>query len=161
MKACSFYSTHWVAKVTCLLVCNGKPLLIKENNQRAYSYLELRCRKPSERTGNIPDPYFMTPNSMSPELQPSGKCPKKPLPHILVWPGSTSSPLTDFLFLHAILFRTPLEYHIKMESQVFILVMEQMGHPCPEGPSRVQSKAGSSRDKYRGHPSWGALPTYR
>ncbi|KAM4779712.1 malignant fibrous histiocytoma-amplified sequence 1 homolog isoform 2-T2 [Cyanocitta cristata] len=51
VKACSFYSTHWVAKVTCLLVCNGKPLLIKENNQRAYSYLELRCRKPSERTG--------------------------------------------------------------------------------------------------------------
>nr|XP_031360800.1 malignant fibrous histiocytoma-amplified sequence 1-like [Lonchura striata domestica] len=51
VKACSFYSTHWVAKVTCLLVCNGKPLLIKENNQRAYSYLELRSRKPSERTG--------------------------------------------------------------------------------------------------------------
>lgn len=65
MKACSFYSTHWVAKVTCLLVCNGKPLLIKENNQRAYSYLELRSRKPSERTGKIPDPYFMTPNPMS------------------------------------------------------------------------------------------------
>ncbi|XP_027498311.1 malignant fibrous histiocytoma-amplified sequence 1 homolog isoform X2 [Corapipo altera] len=51
VKACSFYSTHWVAKVTCLLVCNGKPLLIKENNQRAYSYLELRCRKPAGRTG--------------------------------------------------------------------------------------------------------------
>ncbi|XP_053801832.1 malignant fibrous histiocytoma-amplified sequence 1-like [Vidua chalybeata] len=51
VKACSFYSTHWVAKVTCLLVCNGKPLLIKENNQRAYSYLELHSRKPSERTG--------------------------------------------------------------------------------------------------------------
>ncbi|XP_010184814.1 PREDICTED: malignant fibrous histiocytoma-amplified sequence 1 [Mesitornis unicolor] len=51
VKTCSFYSTHWVAKATCLLICNGKPLLIKENNQRAYSYLELRCRKPSERTG--------------------------------------------------------------------------------------------------------------
>ncbi|XP_055577624.1 malignant fibrous histiocytoma-amplified sequence 1 homolog isoform X4 [Falco cherrug] len=51
VKACSFYSTHWVAKVTCLLVCNGKALLIKENNQRAYSYLELRCRKPAGRTG--------------------------------------------------------------------------------------------------------------
>ncbi|XP_025890573.1 malignant fibrous histiocytoma-amplified sequence 1-like [Nothoprocta perdicaria] len=49
VKACSFYSTHWVAKVTCLLICNGKALLIKENNQRAYSYLELRCRKPAER----------------------------------------------------------------------------------------------------------------
>ncbi|XP_068800809.1 malignant fibrous histiocytoma-amplified sequence 1 isoform X3 [Struthio camelus] len=49
VKACSFYSTHWVAKVTCLLICNGKPLLIKENNQRAYSYLELRYRKPAER----------------------------------------------------------------------------------------------------------------
>lgn len=54
MKACSFYSTHWVAKVTCLLICNGKPLLIKENNQRAYSYLELRCRKPAERMGMDP-----------------------------------------------------------------------------------------------------------
>lgn len=51
MKACSFYSTHWVAKATCLLICNGKPLLIKENNQRAYSYLELRCRKPAGATG--------------------------------------------------------------------------------------------------------------
>lgn len=50
VKACSFYSTHWVAKSTCLLVCNGKPLLIKENNQRAYSYLELRCRKPARAT---------------------------------------------------------------------------------------------------------------
>lgn len=54
MKACSFYSTHWVAKVTCLLICNGKPLLIKENNQRAYSYLELRCRKPAGRMGKDP-----------------------------------------------------------------------------------------------------------
>lgn len=35
VKACSFYSTHGVAKATCLLACNGKPLLIKENNQRA------------------------------------------------------------------------------------------------------------------------------
>ncbi|KAM9190746.1 malignant fibrous histiocytoma-amplified sequence 1 homolog [Mergus octosetaceus] len=51
VKACSFYSTHWVAKVTCLLICNGKPLLIKENNQRAYSYLELRSRKPAGTTG--------------------------------------------------------------------------------------------------------------
>ncbi|XP_071617680.1 malignant fibrous histiocytoma-amplified sequence 1 homolog [Heliangelus exortis] len=51
VKACSFYSTHWVAKATCLLTWNGKPLLIKENNQRAYSYLELRCRKPAGRTG--------------------------------------------------------------------------------------------------------------
>lgn len=63
MKACSFYSTHWVAKATCLLICNGKPLLIKENNQRAYSYLELRCRKPAGRTGK--DSYFMTPNHIS------------------------------------------------------------------------------------------------
>ncbi|XP_035751137.1 malignant fibrous histiocytoma-amplified sequence 1 homolog isoform X3 [Egretta garzetta] len=51
VRACSLYSTHWVAKATCLLICNGKPLLIKENNQRAYSYLELRCRKPAGRTG--------------------------------------------------------------------------------------------------------------
>ncbi|XP_048803440.1 malignant fibrous histiocytoma-amplified sequence 1 homolog [Lagopus muta] len=50
VKACSFYSTHWVAKATCLLICNGKPLLIKQNNQRAYSYLELRCRKPAGAT---------------------------------------------------------------------------------------------------------------
>jgi len=51
VKACSFYATHWVAKETCLLICNGKPLLIKENNQRAYSYLELRSRKPAGRAG--------------------------------------------------------------------------------------------------------------
>ncbi|XP_021259527.1 malignant fibrous histiocytoma-amplified sequence 1 homolog isoform X2 [Numida meleagris] len=51
VKACSFYSTYWVAKATCLLVCNGKPLLLKENNQRAYSYLELRYRKPEGTTG--------------------------------------------------------------------------------------------------------------
>lgn len=55
MKACSLYSTHWVAKATCLLVCNGKPLLIKEHNQRAYSYLELRCRKPAGRMGKDPE----------------------------------------------------------------------------------------------------------
>uniref|UniRef100_A0A8D0GJ72 Roc domain-containing protein n=2 Tax=Sphenodon punctatus TaxID=8508 RepID=A0A8D0GJ72_SPHPU len=50
VKACSFYSAHWVAKVTCLLICSGKPLLIKENNQKAYSYIELRCRKPGKIT---------------------------------------------------------------------------------------------------------------
>ncbi|XP_014373263.2 malignant fibrous histiocytoma-amplified sequence 1 homolog [Alligator sinensis] len=49
VKACSFYSAHWVAKMMCLLVCSGKPLLIKENNQKGYSYIELRCRKPAER----------------------------------------------------------------------------------------------------------------
>lgn len=49
---------------------------------------------------------------------------------------------------------------MKVESQVFILIMEQMVHPSPEGPSRVQSKAGSSSDKQKGHPSWGDLPTY-
>ncbi|XP_074853981.1 malignant fibrous histiocytoma-amplified sequence 1 homolog [Carettochelys insculpta] len=50
VKACSFYSAHWVAKVMCLLICSGKPLLIKENNQRGYSYIELRSRKPVQRT---------------------------------------------------------------------------------------------------------------
>nr|XP_023967193.1 malignant fibrous histiocytoma-amplified sequence 1 homolog isoform X3 [Chrysemys picta bellii] len=49
VKACSFYSAHWVAKVTCLLICSGKPLLIKENNQKGYSYIELRSRKPVQR----------------------------------------------------------------------------------------------------------------
>ncbi|RMC00239.1 hypothetical protein DUI87_22844 [Hirundo rustica rustica] len=48
-----FFQRHWMPKVTGLLVCNSKPLQIKENNQRAYSYLELCCRKPSERTGKI------------------------------------------------------------------------------------------------------------
>lgn len=42
--------------MTCLLICNGKPLLIKENNQRAYSYLELRSRKPAGTTGKDPCP---------------------------------------------------------------------------------------------------------
>ncbi|XP_073203229.1 probable serine/threonine-protein kinase pats1 isoform X3 [Lepidochelys kempii] len=50
VKACSFYSAHWIAKVTCLLICSGKPLLIKENNQKGYSYIELRSRKPAQRT---------------------------------------------------------------------------------------------------------------
>ncbi|XP_060612261.2 malignant fibrous histiocytoma-amplified sequence 1 homolog [Anolis sagrei] len=51
VKSCSFYSTHWVAKTICLLICSGKPLLIKANNQKGYSYIELRCRKPRERAG--------------------------------------------------------------------------------------------------------------
>ncbi|KAM6466644.1 malignant fibrous histiocytoma-amplified sequence 1 homolog isoform 4-T4 [Liasis olivaceus] len=49
VKACSFYSTYWVAKAICLLICSGTPLLIKANNQKGYSYIELRCRKPAER----------------------------------------------------------------------------------------------------------------
>ncbi|XP_075043919.1 malignant fibrous histiocytoma-amplified sequence 1 homolog isoform X2 [Mixophyes fleayi] len=46
VKSCSFYTTHWVEKASFLLVNNGKPLLIKENNQRADSYLEMRSRRP-------------------------------------------------------------------------------------------------------------------
>lgn len=41
---------------------------------------------------------------------------------------------------------------MKVECQVFILIMEQMGCPSPEGPSREQSKAGSSSDKQKGPP---------
>ncbi|XP_053151626.1 malignant fibrous histiocytoma-amplified sequence 1 homolog isoform X2 [Hemicordylus capensis] len=51
VKACSFFSTHWAAKVACLLICSGKPLLIKANNQKGYSYIELRCREPVESAG--------------------------------------------------------------------------------------------------------------
>ncbi|XP_070621575.1 malignant fibrous histiocytoma-amplified sequence 1 homolog [Erythrolamprus reginae] len=51
VKACSFFSTHWVAKATCLLICSGTPLLIKANNQKGYSYIELRCRMPGNRAG--------------------------------------------------------------------------------------------------------------
>ncbi|KAM4723103.1 malignant fibrous histiocytoma-amplified sequence 1 homolog [Rhinophrynus dorsalis] len=46
VKSCSFYNTHWVEKSTFLLVNNGKPLLVKENNQKADSYLEIRSRRP-------------------------------------------------------------------------------------------------------------------
>ncbi|KAG8125651.1 hypothetical protein E2320_021006, partial [Naja naja] len=42
VKACSFFSTHWVAKAICLLIRSGTPLLIKANNQKGYSYIELR-----------------------------------------------------------------------------------------------------------------------
>ncbi|KAL7992079.1 hypothetical protein Chor_016335 [Crotalus horridus] len=42
VKACSFFSTHWVAKAICLLICSGTPLLIKANNQKGYSYIEFR-----------------------------------------------------------------------------------------------------------------------
>ncbi|KAG8125650.1 hypothetical protein E2320_021006 [Naja naja] len=48
VKACSFFSTHWVAKAICLLIRSGTPLLIKANNQKGYSYIELRCRKPGQ-----------------------------------------------------------------------------------------------------------------
>lgn len=60
VKACSFYSAHWIAKVTCLLICSGKPLLIKENNQKGYSYIELRSRKPAQRTGESEGTDFST-----------------------------------------------------------------------------------------------------
>lgn len=46
VKSCSFYSTYWVEKDNFLLVNNGKPLLVKQFNQRADSYLEIRSRKP-------------------------------------------------------------------------------------------------------------------
>ncbi|XP_069824381.1 malignant fibrous histiocytoma-amplified sequence 1-like [Dendropsophus ebraccatus] len=46
VKSCSFYSTHWVEKNNFLLANNGKPLLVKQFNQRADSYLEIRSRKP-------------------------------------------------------------------------------------------------------------------
>ncbi|XP_073515645.1 malignant fibrous histiocytoma-amplified sequence 1 homolog [Phyllobates terribilis] len=46
VKSCSFYSTHWVEKDKFLLANNGKPLLVKQFNQRADSYLEIRSRKP-------------------------------------------------------------------------------------------------------------------
>lgn len=75
MKACSFYSTHWVAKSTCLLVCNGKPLLIKENNQRAYSYLELRCRKPARATGEEHQGIGKGPSEGRNSLDASLSCP--------------------------------------------------------------------------------------
>ncbi|PIO35479.1 hypothetical protein AB205_0029040, partial [Aquarana catesbeiana] len=48
VKSCSFYTTHWVEKGSFLLVNNGKPLMIKENNQRADSYLEIRSRRPKK-----------------------------------------------------------------------------------------------------------------
>ncbi|KAM3935080.1 malignant fibrous histiocytoma-amplified sequence 1 homolog [Leptodactylus fuscus] len=48
VKSCSFYSTHWVEKDNFLLANNGKPLLVKQFNQRADSYLEIRSRKPKE-----------------------------------------------------------------------------------------------------------------
>ncbi|XP_026562224.1 malignant fibrous histiocytoma-amplified sequence 1 homolog [Pseudonaja textilis] len=51
VKACSFFSTHWVAKAICLLISSGTPLLIKANNQKGYSYIELRCRKPGQTAG--------------------------------------------------------------------------------------------------------------
>nr|XP_056707946.1 malignant fibrous histiocytoma-amplified sequence 1 homolog [Euleptes europaea] len=51
VKACCFFSTHWVAKAMCLFISSAKPLLIKAHNQKGYSYIELRCRKPVERAG--------------------------------------------------------------------------------------------------------------
>ncbi|XP_069480153.1 malignant fibrous histiocytoma-amplified sequence 1-like isoform X2 [Ambystoma mexicanum] len=49
VKACSFYRTHWVGKLMFLLVSNGRPLLIKENNVMGDSYIEIRGRKPGEK----------------------------------------------------------------------------------------------------------------
>ncbi|XP_068116372.1 malignant fibrous histiocytoma-amplified sequence 1-like [Hyperolius riggenbachi] len=48
VQSCSFYTTHWVEKSSFLLVHNGKPLLIKEHNQRADSYLAVRSRRPGK-----------------------------------------------------------------------------------------------------------------
>ncbi|XP_053545265.1 malignant fibrous histiocytoma-amplified sequence 1 homolog [Bombina bombina] len=50
VKSCSFYTTHWVEKSTFLLVSNGKPLLIRENNQKANSYIELCSRRPHKQS---------------------------------------------------------------------------------------------------------------
>ncbi|XP_040266446.1 malignant fibrous histiocytoma-amplified sequence 1 homolog [Bufo bufo] len=52
VMACSFFSTHWIEKDNFLLVNNGKPLLVKQFNQRADSYLEIRSRKP-ERSNDF------------------------------------------------------------------------------------------------------------
>ncbi|XP_066440147.1 malignant fibrous histiocytoma-amplified sequence 1 homolog [Eleutherodactylus coqui] len=52
VKSCSFYSTHWVEKDNFLLANNGKALLVKQFNQRADSYLEIRSRKP-KRSGDF------------------------------------------------------------------------------------------------------------
>ncbi|KAM9302187.1 malignant fibrous histiocytoma-amplified sequence 1 homolog [Gastrophryne carolinensis] len=48
VKSCSFCNAHWVEKYSFLLVNNGKPLLIRENNRKADSYLEVRSRKPTK-----------------------------------------------------------------------------------------------------------------
>ncbi|XP_069079181.1 malignant fibrous histiocytoma-amplified sequence 1 homolog [Pleurodeles waltl] len=49
VKSCSFYKTNWVGQKMFLLVNNGKPLLIKENNAKGDSYIEIRCRKPYKK----------------------------------------------------------------------------------------------------------------
>ncbi|GCB76715.1 hypothetical protein scyTo_0021025 [Scyliorhinus torazame] len=44
IKLCNFIYSHWVGKKQCLLVCNGRKLLLKEHNEEANSYIEFRCK---------------------------------------------------------------------------------------------------------------------
>ncbi|XP_038661989.1 malignant fibrous histiocytoma-amplified sequence 1 homolog [Scyliorhinus canicula] len=44
IKLCNFIYSHWVGKERCLLVCNGRKLLLKEHNEEANSYIEFRCK---------------------------------------------------------------------------------------------------------------------
>ncbi|XP_007907545.2 malignant fibrous histiocytoma-amplified sequence 1 [Callorhinchus milii] len=44
IKLCDFIQSHWVGKERCLVVCSGWKLLLKEHNEEANSYIEIRCK---------------------------------------------------------------------------------------------------------------------
>ncbi|XP_067902846.1 malignant fibrous histiocytoma-amplified sequence 1 [Heterodontus francisci] len=44
IKLCNCIYSHWVGKERCLVVCNGRKLLLKEHNEEANSYIEFCCK---------------------------------------------------------------------------------------------------------------------
>ncbi|XP_041052853.1 malignant fibrous histiocytoma-amplified sequence 1 homolog isoform X1 [Carcharodon carcharias] len=44
IKLCNFIYSHWLGKERCLVVSNGRKLLLKEHNEEANSYIEFRCK---------------------------------------------------------------------------------------------------------------------
>ncbi|GCC19710.1 malignant fibrous histiocytoma-amplified sequence 1 [Chiloscyllium punctatum] len=48
IKLCNFIYSHWVGKERCLVICNGRKLLLKEHNEEANSYIEFRCKEKGE-----------------------------------------------------------------------------------------------------------------
>ncbi|XP_048401055.1 malignant fibrous histiocytoma-amplified sequence 1 isoform X2 [Stegostoma tigrinum] len=50
IKLCNFICSHWVGKERCLVICNGRKLLLKEHNEEANSYIEFRCKEKEGET---------------------------------------------------------------------------------------------------------------
>ncbi|MBN3300871.1 MFHA1 protein, partial [Amia calva] len=47
IKACSLYAPYWVGQEQCLVMCNAKPLLFKQNCEEDQ-FIEIRYRRPED-----------------------------------------------------------------------------------------------------------------